>query len=85
MTWQHLRDTTPIARKEHRCLLCALPIAVGEKHVMRAGVSDGEFSQFRMHVACEAVTQDWDEMDWECGAYGAEFREMLSATRGATP
>jgi hypothetical protein len=79
MSWQHLRDSRPTARKEHRCYLCELPIAIGEKHVQRVGVSFGQFDHFRMHEQCEAATQSWDQHDWECSSgCGAEFREYLS-------
>ena len=80
MSWQHLRDSRPVARTLHRCLLCELPIAIGEKHVLRVGTIDGELSPCRMHEKCEQVTQSWDAMDWECSDYGPEFREYLETT-----
>ena len=73
MSWEHLRDAKPVARKQHRCMLCERPIAVGAQHVIRCGISHGEFSSFRMHAACEEATRDWDEMDWECAEFGSTF------------
>jgi len=65
MCWKFLNDTTPKARKEHRCELCGLPISVGQEHVARRGVFEGEAVTQRMHTDCEAVTHGWREDDWE--------------------
>ena len=78
MSWTHLSDTQPKARKEHVCELCALPIAVGQKHVARRGVSDGVVMTFRMHEDCERMTRDWHLDDWECGFDAVEFRNDLA-------
>lgn len=74
MAWQHLEDTRPMARKEHACYLCGRPIAVGQRHVRRVGTDSGEFVTTRMHEACEALTTEWIEWDWECHDQAA-FRE----------
>lgn len=63
--WTHLRDTTPHAKREYQCYLCLKPIAVGEKHVCRAGIFYGEIDLTRMHIECEAATRDWDDNEWE--------------------
>ena len=65
MSWKHLSDTMPTARKKHVCMLCGLPIAAGEKHVARRGVNDGEMTTARMHIVCEAMTIGWTIDDWE--------------------
>ena len=64
MSWQHLRDTEPRAHKQHVCVLCELPIPVGEIHVRRDGFMDGVRITARMHFGCHALTGDWDEDDW---------------------
>lgn len=66
MSWTHLGDTYPKARKEHRCYLCGLRIRKGARHVRRDGIADGEFVACRMHAVCESHTKAWDETDWEC-------------------
>lgn len=66
MCWTHLSETRPKARKPYRCELCDLPIEIGTVHVKRVGISEGYMVSFRMHVACEAVTHNWTENDWEC-------------------
>ena len=75
MSWNHLRDTERTARKTHRCCLCGLMIAAGEKYVERIGTSYGDIVSMKMHKICEEKTKSWDEMDWECGHDEAEFRK----------
>lgn len=73
MSWVHLEDTRPVARKAYECYLCERPIAEGERHVKRAGVDEDGRGSFRMHAACEAKTREWDEHSWMCHDAG-EFR-----------
>jgi len=79
MSWQHLRDTEPVGQKDYKCFLCGLVILKGEKHTVRAGVSDGEFNTFRMHTICEMVSRDWRQEDWEVDIDFKEFRSELLA------
>ena len=74
MSWTHLSDTRPRARKQHQCILCRLRIRKGARHVHRTGVVDGELVSSRMHAVCEAATRDWDDDAWDCHA-DQEFRE----------
>jgi len=76
MSWNHLEDTSPKAKKEYRCYLCGLKINIGEKHIKRTGTADFEFITQRMHIDCEKLTNDWDENDWE-NFDEAEFRQDL--------
>jgi len=66
MSWTHIEDTRPRARKEYRCHLCGYPIPVGLRHVKRFGANDSGLVSIRMHDQCEAATRGWDEQDWEC-------------------
>lgn len=68
--WQHIEDTTPVARKDYRCELCGTTISKGTKYVMRFGFDDEGPVRFRMHAECKAQTKDWDETDWECFSIG---------------
>lgn len=70
MSWTHLRDERPKARKAYRCFLCGEPIPVGEVHVSRAGVRDDGLETFRMHIECKAESDNWDPFDWECFSQG---------------
>ena len=76
MSWKHLEDTTPKARKKYRCHLCGLSIDAGDKYIKRTGV-DGEFIMTRMHIKCEKLTDNWNENDWE-NFDEAEFRGELA-------
>jgi hypothetical protein len=77
MSWLHLEDSTPKARKSHLCHLCNLPIAIGEVHVKRSGVGDNGMESIRMHEVCEKVTHGWDEDSWEYSE-PCDFREELA-------
>lgn len=80
--WTHLEDTTPRARKPYQCYLCCGPIAIGEQHVKRAGIWEGEPISQRMHTACEKLTHKWDEGDWESFSPGdSGFREELEEAK----
>lgn len=76
MSWCHIEDTTPRARKRHRCHLCDGGIEPGEVHVKRYGIGDDGPVSTRMHVRCEALTRDWDEGDWE-SCDSATFRDEV--------
>lgn len=78
MSWKHIRDATPVARREHQCYLCEQPIPAGEQHVRRVGRNDGGFDSFRMHAYCDVLSRDWDEYQWE-SPDSAEFRRQLEA------
>lgn len=79
MSWTHLRDTEPIARKQHLCYLCELTIEKGTRHVCRTGINEDGRVDYRMHPRCEAITRedDWKAGDWECFDPG-EFRDDLA-------
>lgn len=84
MSWRHLLDTMPTARKRHRCYLCGAQISTGDEHVRRVGVSDGKFLAFRMHKLCESLTRKWTQHDWDCHGE-AEFMEHELAEAIAVP
>ncbi len=75
MSYQHIRDEHPTARKEHSCDLCGLAISVRTSHVKRTGSYDGRMDVFRMHIACEMVTRNWGVNEWENPGSEEEFRE----------
>lgn len=81
MGWQHLGDTTPIARKPHRCYLCGRQIEAGTRYVRRAGVTSDGFFASAMHEGCEAKTGGWGEEEWESHD-PAEFREYELGPEG---
>lgn len=85
MSWLHLGDTQPKARKRHICDLCELPIEPGTVHVARRGIGDDGPVTSRMHLPCEQMTRDerWDDADWECHDR-SEFRARLKQREPTT-
>lgn len=81
MSWTHLSDTQPRARKTYPCRVCLENIEVGEKHVARRGVGDEGPVTIRFHDECERITKSWDLMTWETHCPGdctrQEVREAL--------
>lgn len=69
MTWTHIKDSTVTARKRHVCQLCGKYVQPGTKYISRFGFDDGP-AWAAMHIACEALTHDWDETDWETHSPG---------------
>jgi hypothetical protein len=79
MSWTHLEDTKPKARKNYWCDICAEKINVGEAHVARRGIGDVGPMTSRMHIECEEMTKKWDLMEWEGHFPGDVRRPVHSA------
>lgn len=63
MSWTHLSDTRPKARKRYRCVGCWEAIEPGEQHLYRTGVLDGQMVCARWHPECEAYAfMDGDDV-----------------------
>ena len=60
-----MTDLTRTARKNHTCFLCGGDILTGVKYLARYWIdtSIGRIG-ICMHLACEAITKDWDEDSW---------------------
>lgn len=62
-------ETTHTAAKVHRCDECPAPIAIGQRFVRWAGLTDGDFGTYKAHAECRAAVlalnkaagTDWDE------------------------
>ena len=78
--FEYLSETKPRARKAHYCILCGELIPQGMRHVARVGKGDGSVYTVRMHEECEALTQEWDESEWEYSE-PATFCELLAESR----
>lgn len=66
MSWSHLNDTRPKARKPHNCFLCGMSIPAGETYVRRSGITSDGLLCFAMHVPCESKTRSWGQDEWDC-------------------
>jgi len=47
--------TSPVARKEHKCHSCGLPIPKGTKYEKMVGKYDGALFTIKQHVECEKI------------------------------
>lgn len=64
-----------VARKEHRCIWCAHPIAVGEKYSYQTGNYDGRWYANHTHLECfETICA---EREGEFMPYSGEPPERL--------
>ena len=76
MSWTHIENTEPKARKRHWCDLCEHWIEKVEIHVKRYGMGEDGRCSFRMHIECEKLTRGWDQDLWETRD-SSEFRKQL--------
>jgi len=58
MAYTHIGESSPIARKQHRCIWCAQFIEVGEKYERTASIYDGEFQSDAWHPECRSAMLD---------------------------
>lgn len=70
MSWKHLKEATPKARKPHQCWLCDGDIPAGSTYVYRAGLDGRHMVTMHMHAECEAVTHNWEADEWETFSQG---------------
>lgn len=77
--------TRPKARKQHVCIACDYPIAVGEIHVMQSGHHEDRAFRNRFHVECWDVLNEEGEFEFSPGELeppGRVFSTMGEALRG---
>lgn len=60
MYWE-LERKYPKARKQHCCIWCGMPVAIGETYARIKSIYDGDFQDHRFHMECEK--QCGDEID----------------------
>lgn len=77
MSYTHLEDTQPKARKRYVCELCRDPIEQGTVHIARRGIGEEGPETCRMHIDCEKLTHDWEEEDWMYRDT-TEFKRLLT-------
>ena len=78
MSYQSLRLSDVVARKEYQCSWCGERIEKGVKHRSRAGIFEGEFQANREHLECAMAMSRYD---WRENDYGYETH---SHKRGTT-
>lgn len=60
-----LRETTPIAKKDHICMLCGCSIPKGQKYRCQTNVYDSVPYLFKCHQECHEVARELD-MYFDC-------------------
>lgn len=69
------RESSPTARKEHRCSECARTIRPGERYERVTGLWDGRWSTFTTCAHCRAA-RVWLEVVCGTWLYGELFQEL---------
>lgn len=75
-----LKETTPFARKEHRCEFCYGRIKVGQKYLRQTNKVDGTVGDFICHTECMEVAsmlKMFDDCDPDYGLTDDMFREAI--------
>lgn len=74
----------PVARKEHECCECRMPIRKGEKHFVAVGKWEGQLDSYRQHtLCCQACMYIRDNItDGECIGFGELFEYYGEWKRG---
>jgi len=79
VSWIHLSDSNPKARKNYRCRVCYETIQVGETHVARRGIGDDGPDTCRMHSeCCDYMDAENDQDIWELAPGFISRAEILA-------
>jgi hypothetical protein len=76
---QILSETTPTAKKKHRCSFCGQPINPGEKYELQFIVNDGDAFAWKAHPSCSELASKLD-MYRQCDEEGVteeDFYEIV--------
>jgi len=76
-----LKETQPIARKEHICMFCGGRIQKGHQYLRQTNIVDGESPyDFTCHTECQSVAHYlgmYDDCDPDYGLTDDMFRESI--------
>ncbi len=76
-----LKETKPIARKEHKCMFCYGIIHKGQKYLRQTNVVDGVVGDFVCHQECQDVAKAlgmYDDCDPDYGLSDEMFNESIN-------
>lgn len=76
-----LKETKPIARKEHICMFCYGPIHKGQKCLWQTNVVDGIVGDWVCHHECHDVAKAlrmYDDCDPDYGLSDEMFQENIN-------
>jgi hypothetical protein len=76
---ERLSDSTPTARKEHKCNFCGGIIGVGEKYERQTNKHDGDIYTWKSHFKCSLIASELRMFD-ECdeGLTDEDFYESIT-------
>ena len=75
-----LKESHPIARKEHLCGLCGCKINKGQKYNRQTNIYDGYIYDWIEHEECCQIASEldmYDECDYDEGLSPDYFKEIL--------
>ena len=75
-----IKDSHPIARKEHICELCGCRINKGQKYYRQKNVYDGRIYDWIEHEECREIASKldmYDEYNYDEGLSSENFEEIL--------
>ena len=75
-----IKDSHPIARKEHICELCGCKINKGQKYYRQTNIFDGRIYDWIEHEECREIASKlnmYDECDYDEGLSSDCFRDTL--------
>ena len=75
-----IKDSHPIARKEHICELCGCKINKGQKYYRQTNIYDGRIYDWIEHEECREIASEldmYDECDYDEGLSPDYFKEIL--------
>lgn len=59
-------ETEQKARKQYTCDLCGGVIPIGQKYTRYSGKYDGEMFDYKLHLPCKAVINEYCDRNNEC-------------------
>jgi len=74
-----LRETNPVARKEHKCMFCNDTIEKGQRYNRQTIASDGIVYDWICHEECIEITSllDMEDASMDDGINGDDFRDCV--------
>lgn len=73
-----LKETKPIARKEHRCNYCGAKISIGTQYLRTTLVYDDKPYDWVEHYECAEITRELDMHKW-CDDEGLSQEAFVDA------
>ena len=75
-----IKESHPIARKEHLCEFCGCKINKGQKYYRQTNIFDGRIYDWIEHEECREIASEldmYDECDYDEGLSTDLFKEIL--------